>query len=170
VIYSQTSADLGPSMAGLGLFAATGIGFTQSTTASNQISYPNITAAVVAGFNDDPRSRMQRISEFVSSMERQRAIDAGAKECISCGMLFAPAAGKVWTLEGYCSKACFVETEPDRSEGKTMPSSTLGSPFRPTIQVKCQAGHEFEILASFRGTVRPCPKCGIKTRVPDGNS
>jgi hypothetical protein len=170
VIYLETSADIGPTMVGLGLGAVTGIGFTQSTTASNQMNYPNIPAAVVAKFNDDPRSRMHRISEFVTSIDRQRAIDGGAKECISCGMLYAPAAGKVWTRKGYCSKSCFVESEPDSSEGKTPPSSTVGSAFRPTIQVKCKEGHQFEILASFRGTVRPCPKCGIKTRVPDGNS
>jgi hypothetical protein len=170
LVYAQESSDIAATIAGLGLEAATGFGFMQSTTASNQVSYLNIAADIVAKLNADPRSRMRRISELAISIQRQRAMDEGAEECATCGMLFAPVAGKPWTLEGYCSKSCYVQNEEDSSGDNTLAATPVGSGFRPTLKVRCQEGHQFEVLASFRGTLRPCPHCGTKTRVPDGNS
>jgi hypothetical protein len=170
VVYSQTSTDIGPTMAGVGLAVVTGVGFSQTSTSSNQTEFPNIPAAVVAKLNEDPSSRMHRISEFVSAMERQRVIERGAKECLTCEMLFVPVADKPWSLAGYCSKSCFVRGDEDDSEGTTRASGSGESGFRPTVQVQCEQGHRFEVLGSFRGMLRPCPQCGVKTRVPNGQS
>lgn len=166
VVYAEESTDVGPTLIGMGLAAATGVGFTQSSTSINQSNYPNIPAAVVAKLNENPRSRMRRISEFATTMERQELVQGGAKECTTCGMLFTPVPSKPWSIEGYCSKACILRNKGAIPAATNRGPGTVEPTRRPTIQVWCEEGHVFDVPVSFRGMLRPCPQCGIKTRVP----
>lgn len=170
VVYVQGSVSIGPSIPGIGLAATTGFGFTQSSTNSNQSDYPNVPAAVVAKLNEEPRSRMRRIAEFATAMERRNFIDQGAKECVTCSVLFMPVEAKPWSMQGYCSKSCLVKTEGAATEAASLETGIAEATYHPTVRIKCISGHEFDVLVSFRGMLRTCPQCGAKTRVPEVNS
>lgn len=170
VVFAESGIDLEQSAVGIGLAAATGVGFVQSSTNVSQADYPNVRAAVVAKLNEVPPERMKRVAAFATTMERERLKQRGARECATCGTLFVPTPSKPWSEKGFCSKMCGVEMEgtsaivaPDDA-GNSKPSRSN------VISVQCPDGHHFDVPISFCGLVRPCLQCGRKTVVPDVNS
>jgi|GEM_PF-6277713 len=165
VVYEETSLDTEASAVGIGLSLTTGVGFTQSSTSSNQSHYSSLPAAVVAKLNDEPKVRMQRITELATTIERGKLVAAGGKSCLSCGVLFAPAEHKSWHTLGYCSPVCAPRSLLDASENEGESSEPFATEVRQTVEVQCANGHDFAVAKSFIGLKRPCPTCKVKTLI-----
>ena len=123
VVYSEDSLDMTSFAVDLGLAAVAtnfaGVGLTTLVTAgladwktdSNEWLYKNIPGCVVAKLNSEPSERMQRIVDLARTMERGKMFEAGAKDCLECGMIFMPADSKSWNDLGYCSRVCATRAE-----------------------------------------------------------
>lgn len=137
---------------------------TESATRADsphRADYSHVSAAVVARLNEQPQQRMERVAEFAQEMEREEIQKRGGSHCRSCGTLFVPMPGRPWSEKGYCTKLCFV-----KAEGPAAMGDDSGHPTRSSIEVECEAGHRFHVQSIFSGMLRPCPICGVKTRVP----
>lgn len=176
VNYSETA--YGYSILGLlsGLFYSRG--WFNSTTHTNQVSAAGITSDVAQKLTGQPSLVAFQVTQHLRKQETQELHDRGAQPCQTCRTLYVPVAGKPWTEQGFCSKSCAVQggveisalnlesSSESSGEPAQNESQTSGSQPSFTTTVKCPNGHEFEVMVSFSGLMRPCSECGAKTRVP----
>jgi hypothetical protein len=110
---------------------------------------------------------MEMRQELDAKVERENQKAQGARHCLKCNYFFVPAAGKPWTLLGYCSQGCFgsanVAGEVSESLAAAPPPAEIKN--SKTIAVVCKQGHSFEVATMYAGTFRPCPICNEKTAV-----
>lgn len=164
-VFSETEMDLAESALGLGLAAATGIGFVQHSTAAHSFVYPGIPASLVAQLDEIPAERLARVAVFVREMERSKREEQGAQRCLTCDAVFMGTAGQSWHAAGYCSKLCLAQSQKNSAAAPASSASSPAPQKANTVRVQCASGHFFEVPVSFMGMMRPCPQCGTKTPV-----
>jgi hypothetical protein len=101
--------------------------------------------------------------------DRQVLRERGGLNCKICDMFFMPAGDKPWTQSGFCSRRCSAEAGLATPTTPAPPSPNTATPRLTAVRsvtLDCSCGHQFEVAAMYTGTLRPCPKCQKKTKVP----
>jgi len=163
LVVSYTDEVFEGSLPGLLATTVLGGGWHETKTYSNHTVLEGVSAEVVQVLTEEPSLTASRVADYVRLREQLDLREQGARPCGICKVLYVPTESKPWTQQGYCSELC-------ASRGGVNTARPLEASAErrhvSTIAVVCPHGHEFEVLAMFKGCTRPCTECGAKTPVP----
>ncbi|MBI1246823.1 hypothetical protein GC197_03135 [bacterium] len=160
--YSETEVET--SAVGILSSLTLGFGWYSTKTSTNQTTVGGVSAEVGQHLTETRSNVALRVVEYLRLREHQDLRDRGAQPCRKCDVLYVPTSEKPWTETGYCSKSCAAQ---DGVESAPVFQASEADESKPSmITVACPKGHEFSVLASFSGCLRPCTTCGEKVAVP----
>jgi hypothetical protein len=164
LVVKYTDVDVALTAFGWATLITLGFAWNRVNKTSNQMAVDGVSAEVAAVLTENRSLVASRVVEYVRLRDQQSLRARGGQLCQVCEVLYVPADDKPWMQQGCCSKSCAAKAGWNASPNEERPNQRRAS--SPTIAVVCPQGHEFEVLATFSGCVRPCLSCGAKTRVP----